>query len=351
MKKILLIEDDPEFRENIAEILQLSSYQVIIADNGKNGIEKSLKEKPDLIICDVMMPGLDGYGVIHVLSRHPDTFAIPFIFLTGKAGDEDLRKALGMGADAYLIKPFNEAELLNIIEVRLRKAEILKRNVAYDKTGISSFIQEINRSTDFNLVSSDRDVRTYRKKHLLYSAGERPTTVYFVNRGKVKEYMINDQGKELITNIYCKGDFFGYPAILEQSSYKETVQILEDAELTLIPKGDFIQLIYNNHDVARKFMLLLSQNVHQKTDRLINMAYNSLRKKVATGIIDVIDKFKDERNGKPIIQISREDLANFVGSAQESMIRTLKDFKTEKLIEISDGDILVLNVKKLRALT
>lgn len=351
MKKILLIEDDPGFRENIAEILQLSNYQVIVADNGKNGIEKSLKEKPDLIVCDVVMPGLDGYGVIHVLSRHPDTYNIPFIFLTGKTGDEDFKKALGMGADAYLIKPFNEAELLNIIEVRLRKAEILKRKGPYSETGISSLFQEINNSDDLNLVSTDRDIRIYKKKHLLYSAGERPTTVYFVNRGKVKEYMINDQGKELITNIYCKGDFFGYSAILEQFDYTETVQVLEDAELMLIPKVDFIQLIYNNHDVARKFILLLSQNVHQKTERLINMAYNSLRKKVATGIIDVIDKFKDQRNGKPIIQISREDLANFVGSAQESMIRTLKDFKTEKLIEISDGDILVLNEQKLRALT
>ena len=111
MKKILLIEDDEALREDLAEVLQLSNYQVISAADGKTGIEKSIQEKPDLIICDVVMPGLDGYGVIHVLSRHPDTFSIPFIFLTGKNDPADLRKGMDLGADDYLIKPFRPDEL------------------------------------------------------------------------------------------------------------------------------------------------------------------------------------------------------------------------------------------------
>ncbi|HEY0898291.1 MAG TPA: response regulator [Sphingobacteriaceae bacterium] len=350
MKKILLIEDDKELRENIAEILQLSNYKVFTAENGKIGVEKALKEKPDLIVCDILMPGLDGYGVIHILSRHPDTFAIPFIFLTGKNEVSDLRKGMSLGADDYLVKPFNETDLLNTIEIRIKKCDSLKRNVIPDKNGLSNFIQDLNESDNFNLVSHERDIHTYKKKHVLYSLGQRPSTVYFVIKGKVKEYLINDEGKELITNMYTEGDFIGYTALLEETSYSETAQVIEDAELMLIPKNDFMQLINNDRQVARQFISLLAHNVREKEERLLNLAYNSLRKKVATGIIEVIDKFKNKREGKPIIEISREDLAHVVGAAPESMIRTLKEFKYEKLIEIMDGNVVVLNENKLRHL-
>ena len=350
MKKILLIEDDSTLREDIAEVLQLSNYTVFTASDGKCGIEKALKERPDLIICDVIMPGLDGYGVLHILSRHPDTFAIPFIFLTGKSELADLRKGMGLGADDYLIKPFQESELLNAIEIRIRKSEGIKRNLVLDKKGVSDFIQQVNESDAYNLISSERDVHTYRRKHILYSPGQRPNAVYFVISGKVKECLINEEGKELITNMFAKGDFIGYIALLEDTRYTEMAQVIDDAELMLIPKSDFLQLINNDRQVARQFINLLSHNVREKEERLLNLAYNSLRKKVATGIIEVIDKFQEKREGKPVIEISREDLANVVGSAQESMIRTLKEFKMENLIEILEGRIIVLNENKLRHL-
>lgn len=350
MKKILLIEDDSALREDIAEVLGLSSYEVIMAAEGKSGIEKAIQEKPDLIICDVMMPGLDGFGVIHVLSRHPDTFAIPFIFLTGKNDQADLRKGMDLGADDYLIKPINETDLLNTLEVRLMKAEGIKTNVVPNRSGISKFIREVKGMESLNLISGERDIHRFKKKHVLFSEGLRPSTVYFMISGKVKEYLINEDGKELITNMYTKGDFFGYTAILEDISYTETAQVIEDAELMLIPKSDFLQLIYNDRQVAKQFINLLTHNVREKEERLLNLAYNSLRKKVATGIIEVIDKFKDEKEGKLFVDISRDDLANVVGSAQESMIRTLKEFKTENLIEIIEGNIIVLNEKKLRHL-
>jgi CRP/FNR family cyclic AMP-dependent transcriptional regulator len=350
MKKILLIEDDSALRENIAEILQLANYEVITAKDGKSGIEKSIQEKPDLIICDVLMPGLDGYGVIHVLSRHPETFTIPFIFLTGKNEPADLRKGMDLGADDYLFKPIDENDLLNTIEVRLWKAEGIKTNVVQNKTGISKFIRQVKGMDSLNLVSGERDIHRYKKKHILFSTGLRPSMVYFVISGKVKEYLINDTGKELITNMYTKGDFIGYTAILEDISYTETAQIIEDAELMLIPKSDFLQLIYNDRQVARQFISLLTHKVREKEERLLNLAYNSLRKKVATGIIEVMDKFKEHKEGKLVVDISRDDLANVVGSAQESMIRTLKEFKTENLIEIKEGNIIVLNEKRLRHL-
>jgi CheY-like chemotaxis protein len=128
MKKILLIEDNKDVRENTAEILQLAQYMVTTAKNGKEGVELAQKEKPDLIICDIMMPVLDGHGTLHLLSKNEETASIPFIFLTAKAERSDFRKGMEMGADDYLTKPFDDVELLNAIESRFKKNDILKRN-------------------------------------------------------------------------------------------------------------------------------------------------------------------------------------------------------------------------------
>src|SRR5436190_22776268 len=106
MKTILIIEDNNDVRENTAEILELSNYRVLQAENGKLGVEVAQKMKPDLIICDIMMPVLDGYGVIHLLNKNPDTASIPFIFLTAKSERIDFRKGMEMGADDYIAKPF-----------------------------------------------------------------------------------------------------------------------------------------------------------------------------------------------------------------------------------------------------
>src|SRR5688572_22508229 len=127
MKKILLIEDNQDVRENTAEILQLSGYDVTTAENGKVGVEKASTSKPDLIICDIMMPVLDGYGVLHMLSRNNETANIPFIFLTAKAERVDFRKGMEMGADDYITKPFDDIELLNAIERRLKKVDLMRQ--------------------------------------------------------------------------------------------------------------------------------------------------------------------------------------------------------------------------------
>src|SRR6267154_2749583 len=123
MKKILLIEDNIDVRENTAEILSLANYKVFTTKNGKDGVELAQKEKPDLIICDIMMPVLDGYGVLHLLSKSETTSGIPFVFLTAKAERSDVRKGMDMGADDYLTKPFDESELLSSIESRLKRSE------------------------------------------------------------------------------------------------------------------------------------------------------------------------------------------------------------------------------------
>ncbi|MDB6123279.1 MAG: two component transcriptional regulator, LuxR family [Pedosphaera sp.] len=122
MKKILVIEDEPEMRRNLTTILRLEKFHPIAAENGRVGIELAAKESPDLILCDVMMPELDGYGVLQALRENSKTSAVPFIFLTAKGEKPDIRAGMNLGADDYLTKPVAKADLLNAIRSRLERA-------------------------------------------------------------------------------------------------------------------------------------------------------------------------------------------------------------------------------------
>ena len=108
MKKILLIEDDVVLRENTEELLELSNYEVVVAPNGKVGVEIAKQNLPNIIVCDIMMPELDGYGVLEALSKNEETRHIPFIFLSAKTERKDVRKGMDLGADDYITKPFEE---------------------------------------------------------------------------------------------------------------------------------------------------------------------------------------------------------------------------------------------------
>jgi DNA-binding NarL/FixJ family response regulator len=122
MKKILVIEDEPEMCRNLTTVLRLEQFRPLPAENGRIGIELAKKEKPDLILCDVMMPELDGYGVIAALRADQETAAIPFIFLTAKGEKPDIRAGMNLGADDYLIKPVTKYDLLDAINSRLERA-------------------------------------------------------------------------------------------------------------------------------------------------------------------------------------------------------------------------------------
>ena len=348
MSKILLIEDNLEVRENTAEILELARYAVSTAENGKIGVELAMQEKPDLIICDIMMPVLDGYGVLHMLSKNRETSAIPFIFLTAKSEKSDYRKGMELGADDYITKPFDETHLLNAIEVRLKKAEKLRQNFTQDVSGFTEFIDSAGQHANIKLTEKAREVQKYRKKSILFQESHRPLFLYFLVSGKVKTFRSNEDGKEFITQIHTAGDFIGYTPILEETSYKDSAEVLEDAELMLIPREDFLKLVGSDNMVARQFIRLLTRNVVVHEEKLINLAYNSVRKRVANGLLEVLQKFRSSTTENPPLMISREDLAQVVGTATESLIRTLSEFKTDKLIDIQGGKITVLQENKLK---
>mgnify|MGYP005844942501 CR=1 FL=1 len=347
MKKILLIEDNAEMRENTAEILGLANYKVITAPNGKEGVRLAQTEHPDLIISDIMMPELDGYGVLHMLSKDKATAAIPFIFLTAKAEKSDYRKGMGLGADDYLTKPFDDMELLHAVETRLKKSERLKAEYSKDISGLSAFLNDAKSLEVINHVAENYKIKEYKKKEVIYSEGANPIGVYFLNKGKVKILKSSELGKELITDLINEGDFFGYASLLEEKVYLETAQAMEESEICLIPKEDFYSLLYNNREVAAKFIKMLTNELADKEERLVKLAYHSVRKRVAEALITIRDRYKKENEAKFSISISREDLANIVGTAPETVIRTLSDFKEEKLIDIKGSNITILDEGKL----
>src|SRR3989338_11524198 len=180
MKKILLIEDDTVMRENTAEILELAQYQVTTAINGKKGVQIAKELHPDLIICDIMMPELDGYGVLHVLSKDPKTAAIPFIFLTAKAEKSELRRGMELGADDYLTKPFEENDLLKSIEVRLKKHDILKKEFTPTIEGLNQFLDEARGLKELEALSRSQSTVRYKKKEVIFHEGDEPRHLFFL---------------------------------------------------------------------------------------------------------------------------------------------------------------------------
>jgi CheY-like chemotaxis protein/CRP-like cAMP-binding protein len=348
MKKILLIEDNQEVRENTAEILELSNYKVITAENGKIGVDLAKKENPDLIICDVMMPELDGFGVLHILAKNPSTASIPFIFLTAKAEKEDMRKGMNLGADDYLTKPFDDVELLDAVEMRLKKNNIIKEEFKKTTEGLNDFLNQAKGLKDLeSLLKNEKRITSISKKHTIYSQGSYPNFLYFVSKGKIKTFKADKMGNEFITALHKEGDFFGYTDLLENSEYAESAVALEDSEICLIQKDDFYALIYNNRDVANKFIKMLSDNVSEKEERLLKLAYGSVRKRVAEALVMLQKKYQTEGNKEFTMAISRDDLSDIVGASKETVIRTLTDFKDEGLIQISGSKITIVKLDKL----
>lgn len=351
MKTILIIDDNPDILDNLSEILELANYNVLKAADGKQGVQAAIQTEPDLIICDIMMPILDGYGVLHMLQKNEQLQNVPFIFLSSKTEKEDFRKGMQLGADDYISKPFNATELLDAIEVRLKKSELLQKKLPDNKLeGVNNLVNSFTTKGSLQELRRNRKIIKYCKKQIIYREGIQPIRLYYVQKGKVKTYKSNDDGKDLITELYGEGDFFGYVALLEGTVYKETAEALQDCELAVIPREEFELLVYKDKQVASQFFQVLAKNVTEKENKLLGQAYNSLRKKVAVALLTLKEKYHSNKQELFSINISRENLATLAGTATESVIRTLSDFKNEKLIDIKENNIIIINEKKLENL-
>ncbi len=347
-KKILLIEDNPDMRENTAEILELADYHVLTAEHGKAGVALAKDQQPDLIICDIMMPELDGYGVLRMLSKNPDTASIPFIFLSAKAEKSDFRKGMNLGADDYITKPFDDVELLDAIDMRLRKGEILNRDYDRNADGIDKFLRDAKGHDALHALTENREARYYKKKEAIFHEGNLPHGIFFINSGKVRTFKTNEDAKEYTTGLYKEGDFLGYLPLLRDTPYQDSAMAMEDTDLIIIPKDDFYQLVYNNRDVSNRFIRMLSDNLSEKEEELLHLAYDSVRKRVADALVQLRDKFMVEGNKGPFtMSVSRDHLASLVGTSKECVIRVLSEFKEEGLVTTHLSEITVLDPVRL----
>ena len=347
MKTILLIEDDTVLRENTAELLELSNYNVISASNGKIGVEKAKSILPDIIVCDIMMPELDGYGVLEALSKNSDTKYIPFIFLSAKTEHQDIRKGMNLGADDYITKPFSEDDLISAIESRLAKASILKDERDKNKNNAEADESDIKTLNDFkNYIHDYGEEFKYQKDEIIYKEGDHSNYIYLISKGVVKCHKLDELGKELTTGLYKEDDLFGYLSFTQNTPYHETATAIKDVEMVGIFKNDLKNILDKNHKIALELIQLLTNDLTGIKNQLLQMAYSSVNKKTATTIL----KFAEKLNRKPDdpIKISRSDLASVAGIATETLIRTMSDFKKQGLIAIEGRNIKILELQKLK---
>lgn len=343
---ILLIEDNLEMAENITGILKLANYEILVANDGKAGVQLAHQSRPDLILCDIMMPGLDGYTVFHILHKDPETACIPFVFLTAKTDRQDIRHGMNLGADDYMTKPFDGHELLKVVEVRLKKNALLKKTFANNLSDVNDFFNRARELKEFNRLSENRPLRKYHKRDFLFMEGETAYELFFIVSGEVKTFKLNPDGKELVTGIYTNGDFIGYAPLLEDTLYNESAIALHNTDVALISREDFISLIYSSREIARKFIKLLSNNLMEAENRLLNLAYQSVRQRVAGALLKMADHYSLPAR-KALINISRKDISGIIGTATESLNRTLADFRDEGLVEISADGIRIIDRSRL----
>ena len=344
MKTILLIEDDVTIRENTAELLEMAGFAVLTAENGQLGVAQALAQKPDLVVCDIMMPVLDGYGVLQIFNQNAQLAGVPFIFLTAKTERTELRRGMELGADDYLTKPFDKAELLSAITGRLNRFQHLRPDYAATAQGLGEFLDDARAVGDLAGLSADRKVHVLRRKQDVYLEGDEPTRVYFVQTGRVKTVKTTDGGKELITGLYGPGEFFGYLALLGHGPHPDSAVAVEESELVYIPQDDFTQLLWRNAEVGQHFIRLLAGRVSERETQLLAMAYSSIRRRVA----DTLLHLHAQAGPDGAIELAREDLAAMVGTAPESLIRTLSEFKQDGLVALTPKNIRVLEPEKLR---
>ncbi|WOD42958.1 response regulator [Hwangdonia lutea] len=348
MKTVLLIEDDAVLRENTAELLELSNYNVITASNGKAGVVLAKKQEPDIIVCDIMMPQMDGYAVLKTLSKSKITKYIPFIFLSAKTERADVRKGMNLGADDYITKPFTEDDLVSAIESRLAKVSILQDIKSNQK-------KQVNESSDIEIKTLN-DLKNFFENHgteftfnnetVIYREGEHSNYIYLISKGAVKCHQINELGKELVTALYKEDDLFGYHSFTQNTAYKETATAIADTELLGITMVTFKTLLNQNHQVVIELIELLAHNLSSVKQELLQMAYSTVNQKTAATIL----RFAEKINRKPddVIKISRNDLASVAGIAPETFIRTLALFKKQGIIKADGRNITVIDFEKLK---
>jgi CheY-like chemotaxis protein/DNA-binding XRE family transcriptional regulator len=338
MDRILIIEDDQIVRENTAELLRLANYHVFTAENGKIGVEKALQLQPNLILCDILMPDLDGYGVLQIVMRNEKLKNIPFVFMTAKTDHKDVRKGMNMGASDYLTKPFNESELLNTVETRIK---ISKTNSPSNKTKDSNTFEILREAIE--KLAEEKMIHFHKKGSMIYAEDSPGHSIFYLLKGEVKIFKNHEYGKELIVNLIQEGGFFGFTSFNENQPYSENAVAVSNVKVLKINKQELGQIFKKNPNLSLQFMDLLIQNIDLLKNHMLHLVYDSVRKKTAEMLLEL----DDQNENTNVIEISRNNLANLIGIAKETLIRTLTELRDEEAIQTSRKAIKIINRSKL----
>ncbi len=343
MKRILIVEDDAALRENTAKLLALENFVVITAANGTEGIRLAKESNPDIIICDILMPEKDGFNVLKELSSNDHTRHIPFIFLSAKTEHKEIRQGMDLGADDYITKPFEEEELLSAIKSRLAKSQILNNITIHPPNEQFKNLEDLK-----NYFDDYGELSHHLKGETIFQEGDRANKIFLILKGLVKTHKMDQNGKKLITSIQKPDDFMGLTSFIDNNPYQESATVLEDTDLAGVNKQILKELLSENCDLSLELMNILTDNLSDIKDHLLQMAYSSVSKKTAQTILQFAEVLDKGPLGE--IKISRSDLASVAGIAPESLIRTLSDFKKKGIIEIEGRNIKILKLNELQNL-
>ena len=254
---------------------------------------------------------------------------------------------MDLGADDYLTKPFEEEDLINAIESRLAKVELLGRMAqegSKNPAGSEDQIRTLNELKNF--FDDNGEPTSFMQGSSIYQEGTYSHKIYLILKGVVKCHTMDEDGKELITSLYRADDFLGFTSFIDNIPYQESATAIEDVELAGISKENLKQVLEKNHNISLELMELLTGNIKDIKQQLLQMAYSSVRKKTAQTLLQFAE-IMNKKTEDPI-KISRNDLASVAGIATESLIRTLSGFKKEGLIDIEGRNIRIKELKALQ---
>ncbi len=343
MHTILLIEHDAALRHMLNEILGLAGYHVHTAASGMEGVQMINDAMPDLIICELALPDLPGLQILDLLrkSRHIDH--VPFIVLTANDSRKEIRKVMGKGADDYLVKPFDHVDLLDTLATRLSKST---HHQTYQVANPTTLFDDATGRAVLKRLARNQELREFGSREMIFGKGEQARYMFLVRTGRVMAYRVNASGKHFVTDIYGPGDFFGVEALIFDWDSRESAMALEKSSLYLIPREPFLEVLQSDRHFSALILTQLASNIKSREENMLSIAYDSVRKRIAKALIKLGDKA--ENGGS--FRIFREDLSNMVGTAKESVSRTLTEFRKEHLIDIDRGRITILSRDKLAKL-
>lgn len=339
--KILIIAGESDSRASTVLLLKMANYEVIKASNGKQGVNQTLAVLPDLILCSAILPDIDGCMTLSLIRKFPQAQSIPFIFVASKNDENEVRKGMIMGADDYLIKPFENIELLETIEMRLKKRSEQKKNLdpVINGENIKNGIEY------FEKIICESRLRHFKRKQVIYYQEDAADSIYLIASGSVKTLKTTTDGRDLVTGIYRENEYFGINAYFSAEVHHETAETIEETLLYTFPRAILDPLIDRFSDLSKKFIEIIAANNLKKEHQLLEFAYFSVRKRMSQLLLRLYPK-----NNSGVVQwidISRENLAAMSGMATETVSRVLSDFKKDGLIMRDSNKIMIIDPLRL----